>query len=162
MSKVGLLVALLAACGGAPPPPPAAPPAPVAPAASKTLVNVDPEGVGLGGFDPVSYRRGAPAEGQPTLVLAHGGATYRFETEPSRAAFRAAPADHAPAFGGYCAYAAAEGRLSPADPTAWLLHDGRVLVFTNADFRERFAQDPTANLARADANWPTLVEKYGK
>jgi len=158
-----LLVATLlglAACGGAAPPTPPAPP--VTPVADKILVLVDDHGVGLGGHDPTSYPQGAPVAGVAEHAAGHGGATYHFASAEARQRFEAAPATFVPGYGGYCAYAASQNRLSVADPTVFHLHDGHLLVFTNEDFKARFLADPAGNKAKADANWPGLVATHGK
>ncbi|HLL23568.1 MAG TPA: hypothetical protein VK427_15630 [Kofleriaceae bacterium] len=59
------------------------------PATAKVLVLVDDQGVGVGGF--------ASAE--------------------NKQAFDGAHAKYTPAYGGYCAFAASQNRLSEADPT---------------------------------------------
>ncbi len=152
---------LLVACGGAAPEAAAPGLQPAALAAAKLLVNVDAEGVGLGGHDPTSYADGKPSLGAARVTSQHGGATYHFVTADAQARFDDSPATYAPAYGGYCAYAAAENRLSPADPTQFLGYEGNLLVFTNAEFLERFLRDPAGNRAKADANWPVLVEQHG-
>jgi YHS domain-containing protein len=165
MSRLALLALLVAACGGSPKPTTEAPSGTgdsSAVVSAKTLVNVDAQGVGLGGYDPVTYFDGAPLEGSPEFHEELGGATYHFYSDENFAVFQMDMAKYVPAFGGYCAFAAAEGRLSPADPTEWLVVDGRLLVFTDEGFKASFEQNPAGNLARADANWPGLVEKHGK
>jgi YHS domain-containing protein len=152
---------LLAACGS-----PAAPHKPTGgssqPAAEKTLVNVDDKGVGLGGHDPVSYTKGAPVAGSADHAASHGGATYHFATAEDKTAFEGDKTKFAPGYGGYCAFAAAQNRLSKADPKVFHLHDGHLLVFTNDDYKTKFMADPAGNKAKADANWPGLVAKHGK
>ncbi len=128
---------------------------------AKTLVNVDDRGVGLGGTDPVSYRA-APVAGTDALTSQFGGATYQFASAENKTTFDGNPGHSAPAFGGYCAFAASQNRLSPSDPSVFLIHDGQLLVFTNEAYRAQFQQDPAGNKAKADANWPGLVARYGK
>jgi hypothetical protein len=154
-----LLVLLLAAACGAP----ARPAEPVPPAAAKLLIATDEYGVALGGHDPVGYREdGAPAPGNEELTAEHGGGTYQFTTAEHQAAFEADPARFAPAYGGYCAYAVSQGRLTPADPTVWELVDDQLLLFANADFHARFDADPVAHKQAADASWPALVAEHGE
>ena len=155
------LCALAVACGGSRPadstttPPPAA--------ADRVLVNVDAQGVALGGHDPVAYAKdNAPTKGSAEHASSHGGATFHFASADNKTAFDAEPARHAPQYGGYCAYAASLGRLSPSDPTVFLVHDGQLLVFTSADFLGQFQKDAAGNKAKADQNWPDLVAKHGK
>jgi YHS domain-containing protein len=129
---------------------------------TKVLVLVDAEGVGLGGRDPVSYLGGAPAPGVAEHKASHGGATYRFASAESRGTFEAAKQRYAPQYGGFCAYAASQGRISEADPEVFEIVDGQLLVFTNPDFKVEFDKDVPGNKQKADANWPGLVAKHGK
>jgi YHS domain-containing protein len=157
LSISALLIAGLVACGG--PAPPAAP----APAPPFVLVATDDEGVAIGGHDPVSYLAdGAPAPGSAEHTSEHDGATYRFTSSENKSTFDADPARHLPAYGGYCAYAASQNRLTPADPTVWQVHDGRLLLFANQGFHDLFNQDPVEHTAAADRNWPGLVREHGE
>ena len=155
---VFVTVALLCACGGSSKPTTTT----TAPATDKQLVLVDDQGVGLGGNDPIAYTTNAVTEGTADHKSAYGGATYQFATPENKATFDGAQAKYAPAFGGYCAFAASQNRLSESDPTVYLIHEGQLLMFTNADFLEQFKKDPAGNKKKADANWPGLVAKHGK
>lgn len=159
-----LLIAFVVGCGGAPKAAPtASTTATTTPAAAKVLVFVDDTGVGLGGHDPVAYLiDGEATPGTVEQTSAHGGATYRFASAEHKATFEADRANHVPRFGGYCAFAASQNRLSEADPTVFQIIDGRLLVFTDQTYKSQFNVDARANLAKADQNWPGLVERYGK
>ena len=160
--KCLLLAFTLAACGGSSTPPAKPVDPTVVPVQEKILVLVDDQGVGLGGRDPVSYTKGAPVVGAAEHASSHGGATYRFGTADDQAAFDANKAKFAPRFGGYCAFAAAQNRLSIADANVFVIHDSQLLVFTNEDYKQRFEADPKGSKAKADANWPGLVAKHGR
>ena len=156
-----VLVATVIGCGGSPKPAEPAPPA--APETARVLVNVDASGVGLGGHDPVAYATdNAPVPGAAEHAAQHGGAGYHFASAEHKATFEGDRAKYAPQYGGYCAFAASQNRLSPSDPTVFLVLDGQLLVFTNRDFLEQFQKDPAGTKAKADANWPGLVAKHGK
>ena len=161
MLRLFLVVALgAAACGGSKPAAPT--PTPTAPAA-KRLVLVDAQGVGLGGHDPVAYATdNAAVAGAAEHSSQHEGATYQFASAEHKSTFDAAPAKHAPQYGGYCAFAASMNRLSDSDPTVFQIVDGQLLVFTNEDFKQKFNADVAGNKAKADANWPGLVAQHGK
>jgi YHS domain-containing protein len=158
-----LCLALAAACGGQSATP-AGPTGPTEPAASaRVLVDVDERGVLLGGHDPVAYATaGAPTTGSDDHASSHGGATYHFASAENKATFDAAPAQHAPRFGGYCAFAASQNRLASSDPEAFKIQDGELLMFHSAEFRDMFERDPAAHKAAAERNWPGLVERHGK
>lgn len=133
------------------------------PVAAKVLVLVDDKGVGLGGHDPVAYATASkPVPGSATHTATHAGATYRFASAENKTKFESDAAKHAPRYGGYCAYAASQNRLSKSDPKVFLIHDGDLLVFTSRDFLARFQKDPAGHKQKADASWPGLVEKHGK
>jgi YHS domain-containing protein len=132
------------------------------PAGDKLLVLVDDQGVGLGGNDPIAYTTNAVTPGVADHKSTHAGATYQFATAENKATFDGAQAKYAPAFGGYCAFAASQNRLSESDPSSYMIYEGQLLMFTNADFLEQFKKDPAANKKAADANWPGLVAKHGK
>ena len=147
-------------CGGTPPP---ATTTTTTAAAARVLVNVDDAGVALHGHDAVAYVvDSAPMKGTSEHTSSHGGATYWFATAEHKATFDAEPATYAPRFGGYCAYAAAQNRLSNTAPDQFKVQDGHLLLFTNAEFRRRFDQDSPGNLVAADKNWPGLVAKHGR
>lgn len=116
-------------------------------------------GLALRGYDPVAYfTEGAPRRGLEAYSTHWQGAEWRFASAAHRAAFVADPAAHAPQYGGYCAWAVAEGYLAPVDPEAWAIVDGRLYLNFNARIQRRWARDIPGFIARADANWPGLGE----
>jgi YHS domain-containing protein len=132
-------------------------------AIDKQLVNVDERGVALRHHDAVGYVNDqAVVEGRSTFVSTHGGATYWFASAAHKASFDADPATFVPRFGGYCAFAAAQNRLSDVDPDQYEIQAGHLLLFASASFHAQFDKDPSANLIAADENWPGLVAAHGK
>jgi YHS domain-containing protein len=151
---------LLGACGGSSKPTTTTTTQPAA--TDKVLVLVDDQGIGLAGNDPIAYTTDKVEPGTDELKSAHGGATYRFLSAENKAKFDGDAAKFAPAFGGYCAFAASQNRLSEADPAVYMNHEGQLLMFTSQDFLEQFKKDPAGNKKKADANWPGLVQQHGK
>jgi YHS domain-containing protein len=125
------------------------------------VVNADAQGVAIGGYDPISYLENRPQRGVPEHAARYGGATYWFVSEAQRAKFESDPARHAPAFGGFCGYAASIGTFAPVDPTLFVLVDGRLVLQHTPEALRLFARDTKQNLARADAHWPALVARAG-
>lgn len=129
------------------------------PGASETssLVNVDSSGLAIDGYDPVAYfTDGKPVLGRPEFVVSHNGAIYHFASEEHRTLFVGEPSKYAPAFGGYCAYAASINKLSPIDPKFWEIVDGRLILQHNQKAWDLWHKEPSVNLTKADSNWPTL------
>lgn len=115
-------------------------------------------GIAINGADPVAYFAEArPVAGREDVTLEWMGAAWRFASAESRAAFEADPYAHAPAFGGYCAYAASRGYLAPTVPEAWTVHEGRLYLNASLRARELWLQDVPGNIARGEANWPGIL-----
>jgi YHS domain-containing protein len=130
----------------------------------RTLVFTDKKGVALGGYDPVAYfTDGAPKKGDAKIEATFNGALYRFVSQDNRAIFEKDPTKYAPAYGGFCGYAASIGKVRPADPLIWSIVDGQLIVQHTKGADELWKKDVSGNKAKADKYWPRLVEaKAGK
>jgi len=132
--------------------------------AEEPPARADADGLALDGYDPMAYhleRRALPGSLEHTAR--HEGVTYRFASAAHREAFVAAPERFAPAYGGWCAWALAdgEGSLVEIDPRSFLLQDGEVLLFYDGAFADTRAWwqegDGEALRRRADRNWQRLL-----
>ena len=111
----------------------------------------------LEGYDPVAYfTDGAPRRGAQAHALEWNGMRWQFASRENRAMFEADPVRFAPQFGGYCAWAVAQGYLAPIDPTAWKIVDDRLYLNFNARIQRRWERDITGFIAAARENWPGL------
>jgi len=111
------------------------------------------------GYDPVAYfTEGRPVEGSAEYEVEYNGATWRFASAQNRDAFAANPAGYAPQYGGYCAWAVAQGYTASGDPYAWRVIDGKLYLNYNASVQQRWERDIPANIEAGDANWPKVLE----
>lgn len=118
------------------------------------------KGVAVGGYDPVAFfTAGKPVRGSKDITLEHQGAVWRFSTEQNRDAFKADPARYAPQYGGYCAWAVGQGYTAKGDPNAWKIVDGRLYLNYNQDVQATWNKNIASNVAKADANWPSVLKK---
>lgn len=137
--------------------------APVAYAIASPALAAEPPiyaegGIAIDGTDAVAYfTQGAPVEGSPAHEVDWMGATWRFSTAENAAKFEATPEAYAPQYGGYCAWAAAEGYVAATEPDAWTIHDGKLYLNFNKRIRRRWERDIPGNVARGDANWPGIL-----
>jgi len=77
------------------------------------------------GHDPVAYfTAGAPVKGSKDFTIVHEGAEFRFSSAANLAAFKADPGKYAPQYGGYCAWAMADGNFAKGDADYWAIVDG--------------------------------------
>lgn len=132
-------------------------------APAKELVNTDDQGLALEGYDPVAFHsQQAAVIGDGGITSAFRGATYRFASADHKALFDATPEKYVPAYGGFCAMGVAMGQLHPVEIRTWRIVEGRLILNKSREVREMFDANRDANLARADARWPELVEAKGR
>ena len=111
------------------------------------------------GYDPVSYfTDGKPVEGSSEFEAEYAGATWRFVSAEHRDAFLAEPARYAPQYGGYCAWAVAQGYTAKGDPLNWRIVDGKLYLNYNASVQQKWVTDIPGNIKAGNANWPTVLE----
>lgn len=116
-------------------------------------------GGAIRGTDPVAYfTEGRPVEGSREFTSDWNGATWRFASAENKALFDADPEAYAPQYGGYCAWAIAQGDLASIDPAMWTIVEGKLYLNYSADVQRRWEQDIPGFIARADENWPAILE----
>jgi YHS domain-containing protein len=114
----------------------------------------------VSGHDPVAYfEEGRPVEGSRSFEHKWNGATWRFASARNRDAFAAAPERYAPQYGGYCAWAIAQGYTASADPKQWTIVDGRLYLNYDAEVNAKWKKDVPGFIASADRHWPRIVGK---
>ena len=114
-------------------------------------------GLAINGYDPMSYwLDGKPVRGDERFRFDYGGATWQFVSQERLEAFAESPERYAPQYGGYCAYAAAQGALADVDPHAWRIWNDRLYLNYSPQVRRIWASDIDANILRANANWTAI------
>lgn len=126
--------------------------------AAQTPVHSDARGVAIDGYDPVAYFAvGEAQRGRADHAVEWNDAIWHFASTENAELFRGDPERYAPQFGGYCAWAAAQGYVAGVDPQAWTVHNGRLYLNFSAGVRRRFVRDLDGNIAAAERNWPGLA-----
>jgi hypothetical protein len=117
-------------------------------------------GVAAGGYDPVAYfTHNKAIPGQPDITLSQGGAVWRFESAANRDAFKADPMKYAPQYGGYCAYAVANGYTAKGDPEQWTIIGQKLYFNYDAPTKAKWLTDTAGYIAKSNANWPSVLAK---
>src|SRR3989442_285463 len=128
----------------------------------KVLVLKNKEGAAILGYDAVAYfTDNRPVKGNPKFQSEYEGAKYFFASAEHKELFDANPAKYAPAYGGYCGYAASIDRLSPISPEGVQIINGRLILQHNKKATDKFNADQKGNILKADQNWPGLVVRNG-
>ena len=111
------------------------------------------------GYDTVAYfTQKKPVKGNDRYLLEWNGATWYFANAENRNHFKANPAKYAPQYGGYCAWAVANGYTASTDPNAWRIVDGKLYLNYSVGVQEKWSQDIPGNITRGDKNWPDVLK----
>jgi YHS domain-containing protein len=117
-------------------------------------------GAAIGGYDAVAYfTEKKPVKGNPQFSVEWKGAVWHFASAANRDAFKAAPANYAPQYGGYCAYGAAQGLAVAVDPLQWRVVDGKLYLNVNKNVQDRWLKDIPGYIEAANKNWPDILKK---
>lgn len=110
------------------------------------------QSVAIKGYDPVAYfEPGHPTKGSDSISYDFDGARYLFSSRKNRELFAKDPERYAPQFSGLCTGNLAYGRRVEADPTAFVVRDGRLYLFQGQKGVERVRADPSL-FAKAHQN----------
>ncbi len=118
-----------------------------------------PNGVAIRGYDPVAYfTESRPVQGNAQFTHSWNGATWRFASAANRDAFAADPQRYAPQYGGFCAFAMAQGpgERVEVDPTAWRIVDGRLYLNYSASVNRQWVGNMRRYIDTANGNWSRL------
>ncbi len=124
-------------------------------------LNVDSNGVIALGYDVVEMHLHPDQTimGNPQFQSSHAGAKYYFATDANKKLFDINPAKYAPAFGGYCAIAAAQQNLRPVQVWTHTIVNGQLVFNHNARALSLWQKNVKKNFRNANKNWPTLNSK---
>lgn len=137
--------------------------APATFAAPAAFADVDPiytslfSNTAVGGYDPVAYfTDGKPVEGSSDYSTTYQGAEFRFASQENLDTFLADPVKYAPQYGGYCAYAVANGKTAKGNPDNWTIVDGKLYLNLNDNIQKRWDANQANYITDANANWPEI------
>ncbi len=114
----------------------------------------------VGGYDAVAYfKMGKPVQGNAQFEIAYKGATWRFASRENLDAFRSKPEAYAPQYGGYCAWAVAQGYTASGDPQVWAIVGGKLYLNYDRSVQAKWEKDIPGFIAKGDRNWPGVLGK---
>ena len=115
--------------------------------------------VALQGYDTVAYFTvGEPTKGSADYTTTYEGAEFRFASEENLNLFLAEPAKYAPQYGGYCAWAVAQGKTAKGDARRWAVVDGKLYLNYNKGIQKKWNKDRAGFIESGDQNWPTVLQ----
>lgn len=112
----------------------------------------------VGGYDVVAYfTQAKPVKGQTQYKTTYKGAEWSFSSAENLAAFKAAPTRYAPQYGGYCAWAAAQGYTASGNPQNWDIVGGKLYLNYDATIQKRWRTNIQGFIRMANQNWPSIL-----
>lgn len=128
---------------------------------------VDKNGVGIGGYDLVSYfQSNKPVIGEAKFSSLVNLVTYYFSTKENQILFEANPKKYLPQYDGYCALAVSYGKKISIDPETYKITDDKLyLFFHGKTSRGKINSLDTWNknelklLKKAESQWPDVKKK---
>lgn len=134
-------------------------------AAAPAFADKDPVYTGLfsnvavEGHDPVAYfTQGKPVKGSKEFSTDYQGAEFRFSSAENLETFKANPEKYAPQYGGYCAWAVAEGDTAKGDADHWKIVDDKLYLNYNKKIQDRWEQNQSEFIVQAESNWPAVLK----
>ena len=128
--------------------------------------NLGGKKLAIKGYDPVSYFPkfgGKASKGSKKITAKHRGVLYRFASDANRKAFLQDPDRFEPAYGGWCAWAMADGKGSKVgvNPRSFTVENGVLYIFYDGlfgDTRKSWNKKGSALKlkAGADTNWSRI------
>lgn len=119
--------------------------------------------IAVEGYDLVSFFAAGnrPVAGDAKFAVRHDGKLYQFVSQANADAFKAAPAAYLPQYGGYCAWAAAEGNIAPGFPEFATVVKGKLYFNYSAEVMATWSKDIPGFITKADRNWPDIARQAG-
>lgn len=120
-------------------------------------INKNIFGTALKGYDAVAYfKESRPVKGKDEFRHDWMGAKWYFANAANRDDFARNPEKFAPQFGGYCAWAVANGYTANIDPEAWRIVDGKLYLNYSKDVQKKWEADIPGFIKLGNENWPKL------
>jgi hypothetical protein len=119
--------------------------------------------VAISGYDTVAYfTEGKPVKGSDKFETIWRDAAWRFSSQENLDLFKQDPTKYAAQYGGYCAWAMAQGKTASIDPEIWYLEGGKLYLNYNKSVQEEWLSNLENDIVSADEFYPkvTDVKKY--
>jgi YHS domain-containing protein len=113
---------------------------------------------GAGGYDVVAYfTENMPVEGSDDFTVEYKNAEWYFSSQANLDKFNENPDMYVPQYGGYCAWAVANGDTASGDPLQWTVLNNRLYLNYDADIQAMWSADRENLIAKGDMNWPGVL-----
>ena len=106
------------------------------------------------------FQEASAVKGKVEISYDWMGTSWLFASEDNRELFIASTQDYAPQYGGYCAYAMAQGSIAKSDARAWSIIDERLYLNLSKDIRKIWKKKAKRLfIKKADKAWTRLINQ---
>jgi YHS domain-containing protein len=117
----------------------------------------------IDGYDPVAYfNMGKAMKGNEDYSYIWNDAVWYFSSTENRDVFMKNPDKYAPEYGGYCAYAIAEGKKVKVDPEQWSIINDRLFINYDEKIQRKWMENKFEYIGKADKKWEELFNKNNR
>ena len=114
-------------------------------------------GDAVNGYDVVAYfLKQKPVKGNSKFYYEWEGAKWLFSSEKNLELFQQNPQKYAPQYGGFCAYAMAQGAFASTKPEAWSIVDEKLYLNYDLQIRKKWEKNQTHFIQFANENWKNI------
>jgi len=112
----------------------------------------------ISGYDAVAYfSQGKPVTGSDEFTFDYKYATWKFSSQKHLDLFKADPSAYAPQYGGYCAYAVANGDTASAEADLWTVYEGKLYLNYSPKMNARWREDIPVYIEKANRQWKLFM-----
>jgi YHS domain-containing protein len=112
----------------------------------------------ISGYDAVAYfTQGKPVTGSAEFTFDYMYATWKFSSQEHLDMFTGDPTAYAPQYGGYCAYAVANGDTASAEPDLWTIYEGKLYLNYSPKINARWSEDIPGYVEKANDQWRLFI-----
>ncbi len=113
--------------------------------------------VAIHGYDTIAYfTENKPVKGNSEHTFEWKGAKWQFASAENLDKFKSNPEKYTPQYGGFCAYAIADGTVD-IDPQAWKIVDGKLYLNYSKDVQKKWEADQANYIKKGDEMWKKEV-----
>lgn len=112
------------------------------------------------GYDTVAYfTQKAPVKGDEAYSTEYMGAKWLFANQDNLALFLANPAQYAPQYGGYCAYAVSQNTTASIQPELFTIYNNKLYLNYSEAVNKKWLSNKADFIEQADKHWPKLLKE---
>ena len=113
----------------------------------------------LSGYDPVAYfTEGKPVKGTKKFKFGYRDANWYFSTRTNLEKFKSNPSQYAPQYGGYCAWAIAQGNTADGNSENWTIYKDKLYLNYNNTIQNKWLDNIEQFISDADQKWPAVLD----